>query len=124
MVVASEATGDPAEYSSPTMAGWNDRDSTTISADDEDDAPPPAQGGFHLAQLYLLGRVPLSVRIASLIAVILWAVILSWLFIQDNAAGNLKDVAGLQWFGVKAAAYSAVYLVVAGMFVMLAAKRK
>lgn len=99
-----DETADPVAYQGiPTLAGWYDRDSTSIDADRDEDAPAPAGSGSYLAQLVLQGRLRIPKRVAALLGVLLWGLIVGWMAIQDNGASRLLDSAGLKWFAIKAA---------------------
>lgn len=74
---------------------------------------PYASGYPELVEKLLGEKIPLRGRTVFLVLVLGWFGFISWLFIQDNQAGALKDWAGLKWFGAKAGLYTGVVTVVA-----------
>ena len=80
---------------------------------EEETEEPYASGYPELVEKLLHEKIPLRGRTVFLLLVLGWFVFISWLFVQDNQAGVLKDWAGLRWFAAKAVLYTGMVAVVA-----------
>jgi len=120
--VHPEATLDPEASLDRTLAGLQSTESTNapeIGKVDVEDLKYAA-GGTQLLEKFLHGRIPLRARTILFLLTLGWFGFISWLFLQDNEAGKLDAVSGMEWFWVKAGIYSAFFTVVALVVGLLA----
>jgi len=90
---------------------WQDRDSTTAPTvgESEDESPSGSYPG--VLEKMLRGRIPTRPRPVFIALILGWLVFVSWVFLQDNAAGGLKDCSALWWFATKMGFYSLFALI-------------
>ncbi len=96
-LINTDATMSPStSFDQPTSNQWLNSDSTNAPKIGEisKDGEPYAESYAALLDKHILSKQPLLLMIIF--------GIIGWLFIQDNAAGNLKDWNGIGWTIIKA----------------------
>jgi len=105
-LINTDATMSPsASFDQPTNNQWFNTDSTNAPKIGEmsKDAEPYAGSYAALIDKHILSKQPL-------LLIIIFGII-GWLFIQDNAAGNLKDWNGILWAIIKASILLTIFMV-------------
>ena len=100
-----EAGTSDATSGSPSEAGWLGSHLTNAPVIGEPEKEEPyATTGPALLEKFLRGGIRPRYKSLAVALPIIWFIAVVWVFAQDNAAGSLRDLAGLGWLGVKAAA--------------------
>lgn len=95
---------------------WADPESTRAPSIGEPDRTEGyAASTPELAHRILVGKVLINPASLLILLPVIWLVLTGWLFIQDNAAGNLQNASGMTWFAVKAGVVALGSLLVAGV---------
>ena len=105
-LINTDATMSPStSFDQPTNNQWLNDDSTNAPKIGEisKDAEPYAESYAELLDKHILSKQPLLLMIMF--------GIIGWLFIQDNAAGNLKDWTGIGWAIIKALILLIIFMV-------------
>lgn len=111
-----DATIGPDASVESTLAIWKDKESTNAPpVGEEEPDSQPASGYPALIEKLLHNKIPLKGRTVVLIAILVWFIFVSWLFIQDNEAGKLIDCKGLWWFCIKTSLYTALLFVASAL---------
>lgn len=85
-----------------------------------DSGEPLASGSAALIDKFLQNRLRPEPRSLTLLLVLGWFLFISWLFVQDNKAGQLDDFAGIKWFGAKAGLYTILAILSAALIALVA----
>lgn len=105
-LIHPDATISPsASFDQPTSIQWLTADSTNAPKIGETSKDTDLYAGSYAALIdkHIFSKQPI-------LLIIIFGII-GWLFIQDNAAGNLKDWNGILWAITKASILLAVFIV-------------
>jgi hypothetical protein len=96
----------------PTVGFFHNPDATNVEDIEYSESSDYVATGPALLDKFLHGRIPLPKGPVIVLLVIGWFGFLSWLFLQENAAGRIEDWAGLGQLGIKAGIYTVYALLV------------
>jgi hypothetical protein len=102
-----------------SIAAWMERPDAT-SAEPEPFEGQIAESAWGLIDKHVLrGGRGVSLRIAMILAVAAWAIVVGWMFLQDNNAGRLDTQLGITRFWLKTKIAAAFFGSAAGLIVVL-----
>jgi hypothetical protein len=95
-----------------SLGGFND---STTDVDPEV-RRPLAQNTSALFEKALSGDLKLHPFYVNLFFICIFLIVIGWIFIQDNGAGKLNNIEGLEWWAIKSSIVFCVILLVAIAF--------
>jgi len=115
---ATAGTGGPTAVSDeemiPDARSWRG-DHTRAEAPPEEAEDSPSTTPAALAEKVLSGRINVTSKTVLLFCFVGWAVVCTWIFVQDNGAGRLNSRDGFEWLLLKVMYASAFAVVVAAV---------